>query len=49
MIVATMFLIILQANGFVIPPIAWIIFGVSWVLSIAKAIDDNKPKIKVLK
>lgn len=44
MIVATMFLIILKANGLVIPPIAWFLFGASWVLSIAKAIVDNKDK-----
>lgn len=44
MIVATIFLIILKANGLVIPPIAWFLFGVSWVLSIAKAIVDNRDK-----
>ena len=44
MIAVTMFMIILQANGLVIPPISWILFGISWVLSVAKAIADNKDK-----
>ena len=49
MLIVSMFLIILMANGFVIPLTAWIIFCSSWIVAIIKAIDDNSPKIKVLK
>lgn len=48
-----MFLIILSANGLVIPAIAWVIFGISWILAIAKSIakaikeHERKSWIKV--
>lgn len=45
-LIVTMALIILSANGIIIPTSVWILYGISWALTIAKIIIDVAQKRK---